>query len=215
MFFLSFTPMETVTKNKKISICYTLKNENGEIVEEVPDPVPFVYMHGCESIISGLEEALDGHSVGEHIIAHVPFDKGYGPYRNDLIIKVSKEELKNIGEIWLGMELEMVNDTDSKEFSIPEDPRELYSKNDDDDETGIYVIREIQKDTVILDGNHPFAGKDLTFEVTIVGIDEASATELETGVPDEYEENDEGDDDFDEGEDFPEDEQNNFGRHWR
>ena len=113
------------------------------------------------------------------------------------------------------MELEMVNDTDSKEFSIPEDPRELYSKNDDDDETGIYVIREIQKDTVILDGNHPFAGKDLTFEVTIVGIDEASATELETGVPDEYEEYDEGDDDFDEGEDFPEDEQNNFGRHWR
>lgn len=49
--------------------------------------------------------------------------------------------------------------------------------------------------------------------MTIVDIAEASATELETGYPDE--EFDEDDDNFDDEEDFPEDEQNNFGRHWR
>ena len=46
----------------------------------------------------------------------------------------------------------------------------------------------------------------------IIDIAEPSITELETGIPDEYEEDD---DDFDSDEDFPEDEQNNFGRHWR
>lgn len=96
------------------------------------------------------------------------------------------------------------------EFSIPEDPRDICNKSDDEDPT-IYTIKEIQKETVTLDGNHPFAGRDLTFEITIVDITEPSVTELETGLPDEYTEED--DDDFDE--DFPEDEQNNFGRHWR
>ena len=204
--------METIKKNKKVSISYYLKDENGAIIEEVPENFPFVYMHGCDSVIEGLEEALDGHSVGDHIIAHVPYTKGYGAYRQELIIKVPKEELKNIGELWLGMELEMVRDTDSTEFSIPEDPREIYNKNDNFDEPDIFVIREIQKNTVTLDGNHPFAGKDLTFEVDIIDIAEPSITELETGIPDEYEEDD---DDFDSDEDFPEDEQNNFGRHWR
>ncbi len=203
--------MEKVERNKKVSIVYSLKDESGAIVEEVPTNFPFVYMHGCDSVIEGLEEALEGHHVGERVVAHVPFDKGYGPYRKDLIIKVSKKELQNIGELWLGMELEMVQDSDNTEFSIPEDPRDIYSQTSED-ETGIYVIREIQKDTVTLDGNHPFAGKDLTFEVTIVDIAEASATELETGYPDE--EFDDEDEDFDD-EDFPEDEQDNFGRHWR
>ncbi len=203
--------MEKVERNKKVSIGYSLKDESGAIVEEVPTNFPFVYMHGCDSVIEGLEEALEGHHVGERVVAHVPFDKGYGPYRKDLIIKVSKKELQNIGELWLGMELEMVQDSDNTEFSIPEDPRDIYSQTSED-ETGIYVIREIQKDTVTLDGNHPFAGKDLTFEVTIVDIAEASATELETGYPDE--DFDDEDEDFDD-EDFPEDEQDNFGRHWR
>ncbi len=205
-------PMEKVEKNKKVSIGYSLKDESGAIVEEVPTNFPFVYMHGCDSVIEGLEEALEGHHVGEKVVAYVPFDKGYGPYRKDLIIKVSKKELQNIGELWLGMELEMVQDSNNTEFSIPEDPRDIYSQTNED-ESGIYVIREIQKDSVTLDGNHPFAGKDLTFEVTIVDIAEASATELETGFPDE--DFDDEDDDFDGDENFPEDEQNNFGRHWR
>ncbi|MCR5028985.1 MAG: FKBP-type peptidyl-prolyl cis-trans isomerase [Fibrobacter sp.] len=206
--------METVEKNKKVSIGYSLKDENGAIIEEVPESFPFVYMHGCDSVIEGLENALEGHHVGDHIVAHVPYDKGYGPYRKDLIIKVSKEELRNIGELWLGMELEMVRDSDMTEFSIPEDPRDIYNKSDDEEDPTIYTIKEIQKETVTLDGNHPFAGKDLTFEVTIVDITEPTVTELETGLPDEYSE-EEGDEDGGFDEDFPEDEQNNFGRHWR
>jgi FKBP-type peptidyl-prolyl cis-trans isomerase SlyD len=216
--------MEKVEKNKKVSISYSLKDENGAIVEEIPENFPFVYMHGCASIIEGLEEALEGHKIGDHVTAHIPCDKGYGPYRKDLIIKVPKKELRNLSELWIGMELEMVPTSKEAAFSVPEDPRDIYSQSLDED--GIYILREIQKDTVTLDGNHPFAGKDLTYEVTIVDITDASATELETGYPDEdFEDEDEDDDDFDEDGfdedddfpqgDFPNDGQNNFGRHWR
>ena len=50
---------------------------------------------------------------------------------------------------------------------------------------GIYTVKEIYKDTVLVDGNHPFAGKDLIFEVEVVSIDAPSFTELESGFPDE------------------------------
>lgn len=185
--------METVEKNKKVSISYSLKDENGKIIEEVPKTYPFVYMQGCDSVIEGLEDALEGHHIGDHVIANIPYNKGYGPYRSDLIVKVPKQELYEIGELWLGMELEWIQKTPDTEISIPEDPHDIYAADNEEDDPPIYVIREIQKDFVILDGNHPFAGKDLTFDIHIIDISDASATELETGVPDEYEEDEEDD----------------------
>lgn len=189
--------METIEKNKKVSIGYSLKDENGKIIEEVPAEFPFVYMQGCDSVIEGLEEALEGHHVGDHVIANIPYDKGYGPYRGDLIIKVPKKELNEIRELWLGMELEWVPNSPPTEISIPEDPHDIYAAEDDEDDAPIYIVREIQKDFVVLDGNHPFAGKDLTFDITIVNVSEATATELETGIPDEYEDFDEESEDDD------------------
>lgn len=207
--------MEIVSKNKKVSLAYTLKDMNGTIIEEVPDNFPFLYMHGCDSIIVGLEEALEGHKKGDHLVINVPYDKGYGAYRKDLIIEIKKDELKNIGEIWIGMELEMFRDDDNlTEFSIPEDPKDIYARDDSQDDPDVYVIREIKEKTVTLDGNHPFAGKDLVFEVTIVDIQEPTITELETGFPDE--DTDDSEDDFNESsDDNPEDDHSNFGRHWR
>ena len=82
--------------------------------------------------------------------------------------------------------------------------------DDDDESDGIYTIKEIKKDTVIVDGNHPFAGKDLTFDVTVVAIEQPSFTELESGFPENEENFDNGFDDLD-GEDFDSDSPN---RRW-
>ena len=97
--------MDIVEDKLKISIAYTLKERDGKIIEEVPANKPFVYIHGCNSIIPGLERALAGRHVDEYFTVDIPYSTGYGPYRNDLIIEVPKEELNEIGEIWLGMEL--------------------------------------------------------------------------------------------------------------
>lgn len=205
--------MEKIQDKLKVSIAYTLKERTGKILEEVPCTHPFVYIHGYNNIIPGLEDALSGRRLNETFSVDINADLGYGPYRQDLILEVPKDELSEIGEIWLGMELEMYQDEDMREFQLPETADEFIdglNLDDDDEADGIYIIKEIRKNTVIVDGNHPFAGKDLTFDVTVVAIDAPSFTELESGFPDKDEfGNPEDDfDDFDNNHDNP-------NRRWR
>lgn len=207
--------METIQDKLKVSIAYSLKERTGKILEEVPPDYPFVYIHGFNNIIPGLEDALAGRRLNESFSVDIPFEKGYGPYRPDLVIEVPKEELREVGEIWLGMELEMFMDEDVREFQLPETADEFVdglNLDIEDDSDGIYTIKEIRKNTVIVDGNHPFAGKDLIFDVTVVAIEQPSFSELETGFPDR-DEYDDYDDDFDnrDNEDFDD----NHNRRWR
>lgn len=180
--------MEIVQDKLKVSIAYTLMERSGKILEEVPASHPFVYIHGYNNIIPGLESALNGRRVGEKFTIDIDANLGYGLFRDDLILEVPKDELKEIGEIWLGMELEMYQDEDIREFQLPETADEfvdgLNLDSDDDNEAdGIYTIKEIRKETVIVDGNHPFAGKDLTFDVQVIAVESPSFTELESGFP--------------------------------
>ena len=179
--------MEVIQDKMKVSIAYTLR-EGRRILEEVPASQPFVYIHGYNNIIPGLENALTGRHLGEKFTTFIPAKLGYGEYRQDLILTVPKEELSEIGELWLGMELEMFQDNDIREFQLPDTADEFVDDlnlDDDDQSDGIYTIKEILEDSVIVDGNHPFAGKDLTFNVEVVDIVESSFTEQESGFPDE------------------------------
>jgi len=179
--------MVVIQDKMKVSIAYTLR-EGRRILEEVPPSQPFVYIHGYNNIIPGLEDALEGRHLGEKFSVNIPASLGYGEYRKDLILKVPKEELSDIGELWLGMELEMFQDNDFREFQLPDTAEEFVNDlnlDDEDESDGIYTIKEILEDSVIVDGNHPFAGKNLTFNVQVVDIIEASFTEQESGFPDE------------------------------
>ena len=201
--------MEVIEDKTKVSIAYVLK-ENGRILEEVPESHPFVYIHGYNNIIPGLESTLAGRKLNESFSIFIPQKEAYGPYRNDLLMQVPKTELADIGELWLGMELEMVVDNDIREFQLPDNADDFFDDlnlDNDEDGDGIYIVREIYRDSVLVDGNHPFAGKDLEFEVKIVAIDEPSFTELESGFPD----NDEGYDENFDDDDFEE----NENRRWR
>ena len=180
--------MVVIQDKMKVSIAYTLR-EGRRILEEVPATQPFVYIHGYNNIIPGLEDALTGRRLGEKFTVNIPANLGYGEYRNDLVLKVPKEELRDVGELWIGMELELFQDHDIREFQLPDTAEEFVNDlnldDDDDQSDGIYIIKEILEDAVIVDGNHPFAGKDLTFNVEVIDIAESSFTEQESGFPDE------------------------------
>ena len=179
--------MEIIEDKTKVGIAYVLKEMSGRILEEVPPSYPFVYIHGYNNIIPGLESALLGRRLGEKFSVEIPCKLGYGEYRNDLVMQVPKEDLREVGELWLGMELEMFQDNDIREFQLPDTPDEFCDdlNLDEEEGDGIYTVKEIYKDTVLVDGNHPFAGKDLIFEVEVVSIEAPSFTELESGFPDE------------------------------
>jgi FKBP-type peptidyl-prolyl cis-trans isomerase SlyD len=189
--------MDVIEDKTKVSIAYVLMERSGRILEEIQPTHPFVYIHGYNNIIPGLEAALAGRKLGEKFSVDIPANLGYGVYRDDLIMKVPKSELQEVGELWIGMELEMFQDDDIREFQLPETPDEFIEdlNHDKDESDGIYTVKEIYRDSVLVDGNHPFAGKDLTFEVEVVAIEEPSYTELETGFPDQ----DDYDNEYDEG----------------
>ena len=191
--------MDVIEDKTKVSIAYILLEKSGRILEEIPPTHPFVYIHGYNNIIPGLESALAGRRLGERFSVDIPCNLGYGPYREDLILKVPKNELQDIGELWLGMELEMFQEDEIREFQLPETADEFIEdlNLDKDESDGIYTVKEIYRDSVLVDGNHPFAGKDLTFEVEVVAIEEPSFTELESGFPDQDDYDDGYEDNFD------------------
>lgn len=191
--------MDVVQEKTKVSIAYVLKEKSGRILEEIPPTHPFVYIHGYNNIIQGLEDALSGRKLGETFSVEITPEMGYGLYREDLVLNVPKQELADVGELWLGMELEMFQDDDVREFQLPETAEEFVDGLNLDDDgpaegENVYIIKEIYKNFVVVDGNHPFAGKDLIFDVEIVAIEPPSFTELESGYPDHDED---FDDNFD------------------
>jgi FKBP-type peptidyl-prolyl cis-trans isomerase SlyD len=204
--------LNRVEKNEKITISYVLKDTNGRVIEEIPPTHPVVYIHGLSEFVpQGLQKALEGLKIGQRAIVPLVFADAYGPYQNDLVLEVPKEELKEVGQLWVGMEIEMVQDEfeNMENWKAPDDPADLF-RDDEPDEPSLFVIREIREKSVILDGNHPLAGMDLTFEVQVVAIEQPSVHELEQGYPDQPPEDDEpGNDHGWGGSEFGD------GRHWR
>ena len=192
--------MTNVQDKQKVRIAYIVRDMSRKILEEIPATQPFVYIHGYNNIITGLERALENREVGEKFTVTLAYADAYGPFRSDLIIEVPKEELKDVGELWIGMELEMFREKDLADFQVPEYPEDIIGNNGQDEEGDgpeLYTIKEIREQTVVLDGNHPYAGMDLIFEVTVLSVEEPSFTELESGFPDEL--------DAPEGDDFDKD----------
>jgi len=188
--------MVKIRKNKKVAIVYNIVNGKGEILMEVSPNSPVFYLQGYHNdIVSGLEDALEGHKEGDVFSIDLPFEQAFGSYDKRLVIEVAKAELTPfIDDFWIGGYIEHFEDdfcedmTDSERFM-----REIENAPKPEG----FVIREIRKDTVILDGNHPYAGMDLTFNVRVVSVTDASVMELENGYPRENEEREMDDDDDD------------------
>lgn len=200
-----------VQKNLKITISYTLRDSNGRVIEEIPPTHPVVYIHGLSDFVpKGLQEALAGLAIGQRAMVALHYSDAYGAYQNELIMEVPKDELSDVGQLWVGMEIEMIQDEfeNMENWKAPDDPADLF-RDDKPEDASLFIIREIREKTVLLDGNHPLAGMDLTFEVQVVGIETPSVHELEQGYPDLP------DDDEDEDDGWEEQNFDGEGRHWR
>jgi FKBP-type peptidyl-prolyl cis-trans isomerase SlyD len=141
-----------------ISMDYEL-TVDGEVVDGSEDePIQFLQGHG--NIIAGLEEQIYGMAVGESRKVTVPAKDGYGAFDPEQLVEIPRDEFPEEIPLELGVELEM---------------------KDEDDDTLYARIAEIEAEIVILDFNHPLAGKDLHFDVTVVDIRAATPEELEHG----------------------------------
>ena len=181
---------ERIRKNKKVSIVYSIMNRKNEILMEVSPYAPVFYLHGYrnESIVPGLESALEGHREGDVFSVELSFEQAYGSYDRGLVMEVSKEDLAPfINDFWVGGYIERFEEEDFDELSESE---RFLKEIEEQYEPDGFIIREIRKNTVLLDGNHPYAGMDLIFNVKVISVTDASIMELENGYPKETEEYD-------------------------
>ncbi len=140
--------VKTVADGKKISIEYTLKLEDGTKVDSNVGGKPFTFIQGKHQIIPGLEKAIAGMKIGETKDIVVPPEEGYGPVRKEAFREVEKQRL-------------------------PADALKVGTMLQGRDPSGgvIYArVAEVKEKTVVLDFNHPLAGKKLYFSVKILDI---------------------------------------------
>ena len=150
----------SIEKNQIVSIEYEVRD--GEtVVDSNIGGTPLVFMFGKGQIIPGLENGIKNMAIGEKGDVHVKAEDAYGAYNDEAVEELPREQ-------FAGIELEM--------------GMSLYGQGEDGS-TFQVIVKEIGDDTVVIDFNHPLAGKDLMFTVAINNIRDASAEEVMSGVP--------------------------------
>lgn len=150
-----------IGKEKVVRLDYIVYDaDTEEVLENTDELGPFFYIHGLGQFVPAVEEALDGREKGFHTSVFLSIEDGYGEYDKDNIIEFSRDEFNEFDDIYEGMD---------------------FVADMDDGTEQLFVITEINDDKVIADGNHPFAGKNLKFDVTVAEVREATAEELEHG----------------------------------
>lgn len=139
----------TINEGKTVSFDYTL-TVDGEVVDSSKDRGPFQYTHGKGQIIPGLSKQLEGLTAGDEKAIDVPAEEAYGQVNPEAFREIPKTALPTNIEPKVGMLLQMKGEKDQT----------LTTK-----------VSAVNNDTIMLDLNHPLAGKALTFQVKIVSIE--------------------------------------------
>lgn len=137
-----------VTTGKEVSVEYTLRLEDQTVIESTVGAEPLVYRHGAQEIIPGLEKALEGMAVGETKQVTVAPSEGYGMVNPEAFAEINKNRLP-AGALQVGAQLRGEGPEGQPVF-----PR----------------VVEVKAETVVLDFNHPLAGKTLYFDVKVTDI---------------------------------------------
>ena len=148
-----------VSKDKVVSIDYTLTDKDGQVIDTSSGKEPLAYLHGSGNIIPGLESALEGKAEGEQVKVTVPPEKAYGVRSEQMVQAVPRTAFAGVDKIEPGMQFQA------------------------NTQAGPRLIRVVgvQGDQVTVDANHPLAGQTLNFDVKVVGVRDASAEELSHG----------------------------------
>ena len=138
----------TVSAGNAVSLEYTLTLDDQSVLESNVGKEPMTYTQGAHEIVPGLETAMEGMKKGErkHVVV-TPTD-GYGPIDPQAIREVKKELIPAAAQK-VGAQLQAQAADGVTVFSI---------------------VKEIKEETVVLDFNHPLAGKTLHFDVTVLAI---------------------------------------------
>ncbi|MBI4522982.1 MAG: peptidylprolyl isomerase [Deltaproteobacteria bacterium] len=136
-----------------VSFEYSLSDEDGTVLESNKGEAPVTYTHGEQQIVPGLERGLSGMEINEQKVISIQPEEAYGAVNPAGFKKVPRENIPAEG-LKVGMTLH-ARGPQGEDFSVR--------------------VHEITEETVILDLNHPMAGKTLVFDVKVLDIQPGSS----------------------------------------
>lgn len=147
---------ESIDRHKVVTLQYSLTNANGVVVREAAG-APIRYLHGAGLLFPKLESVLQSHTVGDIVTARLLPDDAFGKRNVDLVHQLPIDELPPGETIEIG--------------------GNIVGTDEAGDEI-TFTVTDIQDGIVSLDGNHPFAGQSLIFEVEVQDVRAATAEEI-------------------------------------
>lgn len=141
--------MTQAKRGDTVRVHYTGKLEDGTVFDSSLERDPLEFTIGAGQVIPGFEEAVVGLSPGQSVTATVPAEEAYGPHREEMVIPVERDRLPEDLALEVGLQLQ-VRQADGSVL--------------------IVTVTDLSDETVVLDANHPLAGKDLTFDIQLVEI---------------------------------------------
>ena len=149
-----------IESNKVVTINFTLKDSDGNVLESTENKEPFSYLSGNSQILPKLEEGVNQMLIGGKKDIKIDAANAYGEYNNEAIQQINKKEFPENINLEEGMRL-IANSPDGKQMP--------------------FIINKIEENEVTVDFNHPLAGKDLEFNVELIDIRDATPEELSHG----------------------------------
>ena len=132
-----------------VSVHYVGTFNDGTEFDRSREGSPLKFKVGSGMVIAGFDKAVMGHEVGDKFSVNIPAAEAYGEWQEEMLIPVPVERVPANIKPQVGMQLHMSNG--QREFEV--------------------TVREVNETHVILDANHPMAGKDLNFALEVVAID--------------------------------------------
>ncbi len=148
-----------IEKDKVVSIEYTLKDKDGNLLDSSEKTGPLEYLQGHQNLIPGLEKQLEGKNPGDKFSAVVEPAEAYGEYDPKLVTKVSRDQFDPSIKIQVGMTFQ----AESNAGPV------------------IVHVTEVTDENITVDANHELAGLTLYFDVEVKDVYDASPEQIEAG----------------------------------
>lgn len=145
--------MTTAKKGDTVLLTYIVKTADGTVVGKTEDDAPVPVTIGSAEIFPEVEAALDGLEVGKDSAAVVSSDNAFGPRRDEMIVDIPRAQLP---------------------CDLTPEPGMTLGAQQPDGSTQQLTITKVGEESVTVDGNHPLAGEDLHFGLTLVDIQTAA-----------------------------------------
>lgn len=140
---------QSITRGATVQVEYTVKDDTGHVLDSNKGQEPLTYIHGQKEIVPGLEQALEGMAAGQAKQVTVQPQEGYGMPDPSAVAEVPRDIIPptalNVGT-------------------------QLTARSQSGDTAPVWV-KEIRDETVVLDLNHPLAGKTLHFDVRVLRVE--------------------------------------------